>query len=155
MVKFYKLRLNTLALGLGLWLAVVSVAGGANQPALKDVLAKNFLIGAALNDDVVSGKDPDAAAIARQQFNTITAENVMKWEKIHPQPDKYDFEPADRYAELFSIFMRHKNTISRVTLWDVYDKTSCLNNWPVRGRMDYPLLFDRGCKPKFAFNAVV
>jgi beta-xylosidase/GH35 family endo-1,4-beta-xylanase len=372
-MKFNKLKLNTITLGLGLWLAIVSVASCANQPALKDVLAKDFLIGAALNDDVVSGKDAGAAAIARQQFNTITAENVMKWEKIHPQPDKYDFEPADRfvafgeknnmfvvghtllwhqqipasvfedkdgkllgrdamlarmkdhiftvmgrykgrvkgwdvvnealedegplrktkwietigedfiakafeyaheadpdaelyyndysldkpakrdaavrlvkdlkskglridgvgiqghwgmnyptseeleafinaiaalgvkvmvtemdidvlpsaydykgaditknvelrkelnpypdglpdemqkkladrYAGLFAIFLKHKGTISRVTLWGVYDKTSWLNNWPVKGRTSYPLLFDRNYQPKPAFDAVI
>jgi endo-1,4-beta-xylanase len=98
-MKFYSLKLNTITLGLGLWLAVVSAASCANQPALKDVYAEHFLIGAALNDDIASGKDAGAAAIAAGQFNTITAENVMKWEKIHPQPDKYDFQAADRFVE--------------------------------------------------------
>jgi endo-1,4-beta-xylanase len=70
-----------------------------NVPALKDVFAKTFLIGAAVNDDVVSGKDPQAAAIVEKQFNTITAENVMKWMVIHPEPNKYDFAAADRFVE--------------------------------------------------------
>jgi endo-1,4-beta-xylanase len=357
-------------------LVAASVAGCSTQPALKDVFAKDFLIGGALNDDLVSGKDPSAAAIAEKHFSTITAENVMKWVHIHPEPNKYDFsasdrfvdfgqknnmfivghtlvwhwqtpkwvfqnpdggdtdretllarikdhistvvghykgrvngwdvvnealddngqfrktkwleiigedfiakafeyaheadpnaelyyndfslenpakrdgcirlvkdlqskgiridgvgvqgqawplEPdaplrenledfinavsalgvkvmitemcidvlpkafdrmgadiklraelreelnpyvdglpdrmqkklADRYAELFSIFHKHADKISRVTFWGVYDKTSWLNNWPVRGRTNYPLLFDRNYKPKPAFYAVV
>jgi endo-1,4-beta-xylanase len=98
-MKLNLFKLNTITLALGLWLAVVSTASCANQPSLKAVYAKHFLVGAALNDDIASGKDAGAAAIAAQQFNTITAENVMKWEKIHPQPDKYDFQAADRFVE--------------------------------------------------------
>ncbi len=33
--------------------------------------------------------------------------------------------------------------------------TRGLNNWPVRGRTSYPLLFDRNGQPKLAFNAVI
>ncbi len=70
-----------------------------DQPALKDVFEKYFLIGAALNDDVASGKDSQAAKIVEKQFNTITAENVMKWEKIHPGLNKYDFDASDRFVD--------------------------------------------------------
>ena len=70
-------------------------------------------------------------------------------------PTEMQKKLADRYAELFSIFHKHADKISRVTLWGVYDKTSWLNNWPVRGRTNYPLLFDRNYKPKPAFYAVV
>jgi len=71
----------------------------AQQPALKDVYANDFLIGGALNDDVVNGKDPNAAAIAEKHFSTITAENVMKWVHIHPEPNKYDFSASDRFVD--------------------------------------------------------
>jgi len=37
----------------------------------------------------------------------------------------------------------------------VTDRDSWLNNWPVRGRTNYPLLFDRDGRPKPAFAAVV
>ena len=76
----------------------VSCFADANMPALKDVFKKDFLIGAAFNDDVVSGKDPKAAAIVEKHCNTITPENVMKWELIHPEPNKYDFAAADRFV---------------------------------------------------------
>lgn len=79
--------------------------------------------------------------------------------KLNPYPDGL---PADmqeklakRYAEFFSMFHKYADNISRVTFWGVQDGTSWRNNWPVKGRTDYPLLFDRNCKPKPAFEAVV
>jgi endo-1,4-beta-xylanase len=70
-------------------------------------------------------------------------------------PKKVQKQMADRYAELFSVFLKNADKISRVTLWGVYDGTSWLNNWPVPGRTSYPLLFDRNYQPKPAFFAVV
>ncbi|HEX4119484.1 MAG TPA: endo-1,4-beta-xylanase [Verrucomicrobiae bacterium] len=58
---------------------------------------------------------------------------------------------ADRYAELFKVFLNHRGTITRVTFWGVGDGDSWLN----RGRKNYPLLFDRQYQPKPAFNAVI
>jgi endo-1,4-beta-xylanase len=54
----------------------------------------------------------------------------------------------NRYLDFFKVFLKHKDVISRVTLWGVTDRDSWKNNWPVRGRTDYPLLFDRNFKPK-------
>jgi len=73
--------------------------GGSDKPALKDVFAGHFLIGGAFNRNLVSGKDPNAAAIAIKHFNTATSENDMKWSLIHPQPDQYNWEPADRFVD--------------------------------------------------------
>lgn len=74
---------------------------GANDelPVLKEVFKNHFLIGGALNDNVVSGNEPEAAFIVERQYNTITAENVMKWALIHPKPNKYSFDAADRFIE--------------------------------------------------------
>jgi endo-1,4-beta-xylanase len=79
--------------------AVVSCGNGATStPALRDAFKNDFLIGAALNDNVVNGKDPNAAAVVGRHFNAITAENVMKWQIIHPELDRYNFEAADRFV---------------------------------------------------------
>jgi endo-1,4-beta-xylanase len=51
--------------------------------------------------------------------------------------------------------VKHAPHIDRVTFWGVDDGDSWLNNWPVRGRSNYPLLFDRNGAPKPAFDAVV
>ena len=43
---------------------------------------------------------PSARARSQRQFNTITPENVLKWENVHPRPGVYDFAPADRYVDV-------------------------------------------------------
>jgi xylan 1,4-beta-xylosidase len=74
-------------------------ANDSSKPALKDVFEEHFLIGGAFNRRLVSDKDPNAAAIAIKHFNTATAENDMKWSLIHPEPNEYNWEPADRFVE--------------------------------------------------------
>jgi endo-1,4-beta-xylanase len=66
-------------------------------------------------------------------------------------PDSVQQALARRYADLFSVFLKHRNEISLVTFWGVTDGDSWLN----RGRMNYPLLFDRNWQPKPAFDAVI
>jgi endo-1,4-beta-xylanase len=53
-----------------------------------------------------------------------------------------------RYADFFRLFLKHHDKISRVTLWGVSDGDSWCNDWPMPGRTDYPLLFDRQHQPK-------
>ncbi len=80
--------------------ATVTSAECAEQPSLKDVFMDDFYIGTALNYDQISGKEPNAIAIVEKHFNSITPENILKWEKVHPQPERYNFEPADRFVAL-------------------------------------------------------
>ena len=69
--------------------------------------------------------------------------------------DSIQTQLSHAYADLFRLFMKYKAVISRVTFWGVHDGQSWLNNFPVRGRTNYPLLFDRQYQPKPAFYAVV
>jgi endo-1,4-beta-xylanase len=62
---------------------------------------------------------------------------------------------AQRYADLFRVYLKHRDVIERVTFWGVADSDSWLNNWPIRGRTNHPLLFDRLGQPKPAFSAVI
>lgn len=48
-----------------------------------------------------------------------------------------------RWLDHFNIYKRHADQISRINLWGIADNNSWLNNWPVHGRTNYPLLFDR------------
>jgi endo-1,4-beta-xylanase len=73
-------------------------AGLVAQPALKEVFQGMFLIGTAMNPAQVRGQDAKGAAIVQKHFNTITAENAMKWERIHPAPGRYEFELADEFV---------------------------------------------------------
>jgi len=70
-------------------------------------------------------------------------------------PREVQQQLTKRYADLFAVFWKHRDVLNRVTFWGTTDKTSWLNNWPVRGRTSYPLLFDRQGKPKPAFYAVL
>jgi endo-1,4-beta-xylanase len=80
-------------------LLTAGLCEGAGIQVLKDVFAKDFLIGMAVNDNVVCGNDVNAAEIVKKYCNTITAENVMKWAIIHPEPNRFDFAAADRFVE--------------------------------------------------------
>jgi endo-1,4-beta-xylanase len=81
-----------------LMIGAVSYVSGQNVPALKDVFKGTFLIGGALNRNVVTGQDPNAAAIAEKHFSTATPENDLKWQLVHPQLNQYNWEPADSYV---------------------------------------------------------
>lgn len=78
---------------------------------------------------------------------------------LNPYPDglpaQMEQELANRYAQLFAIYLKHRDALDRVTLWGVTDGQSWLNNWPIRGRTSYPLLFDRNGLPKPARDAVI
>jgi endo-1,4-beta-xylanase len=112
-------------------------------------------------------------AFAQTGANVMISEldiNVLPWpangEKTktlrpedNPYPDKLPAEMqqklADRYADLFRLFVEHADKITRVSFWGTTDGYSWLNNWPAKGRTNHALLFDRQGKPKPAFHAVI
>jgi endo-1,4-beta-xylanase len=66
---------------------------------LKDAYKDDFLIGVAINRSQIFEEDQRGAPIITAQFNSITPENILKWEWVHPQPGEYDFSAPDRYVE--------------------------------------------------------
>ena len=66
-------------------------------------------------------------------------------------PEEVQHQLARRYADVFRVFLKHRDAVTRVTFWGLSDADSWLN----RGRMNYPLLWDRQRQPKPAFAAVV
>lgn len=70
-------------------------------------------------------------------------------------PDSVSRALAKRYADLFDVYLRHRDAIDRITFWGVADGDSWLNSWPVRGRTSYPLIFDRQHRAKAAFDAIM
>jgi endo-1,4-beta-xylanase len=80
---------------------VPEVSGGSiEKPTLKDVFKNDFHIGVALSLDQILGKEPKTLEIVGKHFNSITPENILKWEEVHPEPDKYNFDAVDRFVEL-------------------------------------------------------
>lgn len=70
-------------------------------------------------------------------------------------PDYMLQKQAKRYEDIFKLFLKHEDKISRVTFWGVTDKTSWLNDWPIKGRTNYPLLFDRSYQSKEAYQSIL
>jgi endo-1,4-beta-xylanase len=78
---------------------VTALAGKyVDRPALKDVFGDDFYVGVALSLAQISGNEPTATSLVARHFNSITPENILKWEEVHPEPNKYNFGPADRYV---------------------------------------------------------
>ena len=89
-------------------------------------------------------------------------QNFSKFEgdpKMDPYPKalpkSVEKQLAKRYEDIFKLFVKHQDKISRVTFWGVMDKHSWLNDWPIKGRTNYPLLFDRNYQPKKAYNKLI
>ncbi|CAH8283810.1 endo-1,4-beta-xylanase [Mariniflexile fucanivorans] len=78
---------------------------------------------------------------------------------MNPYPDKLpdsaQIQLANHYKDIFSLFLKHKDKIDRVTFWGVNDGQSWLNYWPINGRTNHPLLFDRDFQPKTAYDSVI
>ena len=70
-------------------------------------------------------------------------------------PDSLQLKLAQRYKDIFDLFLKHEDKISRVTFWGMNDGHSWLNNWPIKGRTNYPLLFDRKNRSKKAYDSVL
>jgi endo-1,4-beta-xylanase len=62
---------------------------------------------------------------------------------------------ADYYGRIFAVVLKHRANVSRVTFWGTHDGTSWLNEWPVVGRTDHALLWDRNLGPKPALRSVL
>lgn len=70
-------------------------------------------------------------------------------------PAEIEKKLADRYAELFEIFFKKRDKIDRVTLWGLDDGMSWKNDYPIPGRINYPLLYRRDKSPKPALDAIL
>jgi len=62
---------------------------------------------------------------------------------------------AERYGQIFRLFKEYGEHIESVTFWGAADDYTWLDNFPVRGRKNWPFLFDAGHRPKPSFREVV
>ena len=87
-------------------------------------------------------KEHNARERKVQDYDTVfTAEKELKQMEV--------------YKNCFELFKKYKKSVSSVTFWNISDRRSWLDNFPVRGRKDYPLLFDAQLKPKKVYWEVV
>src|SRR6187401_3161811 len=70
-------------------------------------------------------------------------------------PDSIQTILTKRYEEFFSIFYNRRDKIARVTVWGIHDGMSWKNGYPIPGRTNYPLLWDRKRLAKPALTAIL
>ena len=71
-----------------------------DQNSLKELFKSKFKIGVALNKNQIRQKKQKENALIKKEFSSLTAENIMKWEEIHPKKDKYNFKISDLLVKL-------------------------------------------------------
>ena len=90
--------------------------------------------------------------------------SIYPWEKNprkrkEGESDKLTQELELRQAEFYKMAFRllrdYKESITAVTFWNISDRKTWLDVYPVQGRKNYPLLFDVNLKPKKAYWEVV
>lgn len=85
---------------------------------------RGLLVGTAVDPDWMD--DPAYAALLAREFNLLTPENAMKFEVVHPEPERYDFQAADAvmaFAEAHNMQVR-----GHTLVWD-----SQLPEWVLQG----------------------
>ncbi len=138
---------------------------GLNYPKREYITAAIDSFAAAGVKVMITELDVDVLPFTRegQVIGTGMSDPQFQLEEFRAFLDPYrDGLPADvdralaeRYRELFALFYSKRDKIARVTLWGVHDGMSWKNGYPVPGRTNYPLLFDRAWRPKSAFEAVL
>ena len=98
----------------------------------------------------------DMSALPTVNMGANVADTEEYQAKLNPYPDGLPEEPAaiwnGRMKDFMDLFIKHSDKVQRVTAWGISDRDSWKNNWPVRGRTEYPLLFDRNHEMKPFLN---
>jgi endo-1,4-beta-xylanase len=132
---------------------------GLDYPSLKEIEDSLNAFAALKVPVMITEMDITVLPAGWEQRGADITQNVQLRKELNPYADGLPADMqqklADRYGELFAVLVKHADNISRVTFWGVHDGQSWRNHWPVRGRTDYPLLFNRQGRPKPAFDAVI
>lgn len=94
----------------------------------------------------------DMSALPTIDMGANVSDTVAYQQMLNPYteglPDSVSTIWNSRMDTVFAIALRHADVITRITAWGVTDADSWKNDWPMKGRKEYPLLFDRNCQPK-------
>ncbi len=89
----------------------------------------------------------DMSALPSVNTGANVSETEEYKESLNPYPNGLPEEVAAewnaRMTKFFEIVDKYKDHVKRVTAWGVTDEDSWKNNWPIPGRTDYCLWFDR------------
>lgn len=94
----------------------------------------------------------DMTALPTVTHSANVSDTVAEKPNLNPYPDGLPADVAqawnDRMEKMMDLLVKHSDDISRVTVWGLSDADTWRNDWPVAGRTDYPLLFDRNHEMK-------
>ena len=94
----------------------------------------------------------DMDAIPTVSFGASVEDEAAYSAQMNPYPEALPDSVSkiwnDRMTQVFSIYEKYQDHICRVTVWGVQDGDSWKNDWPMKGRTNYPLLFDRNYEMK-------
>lgn len=129
------------------------------SPTLEAIDASLEAFASAGVEVLVSELDVDVLPAAYENQGADLSLNAELSARLNPYPDCLPRgvaeQAARRWADIFEVFLKHSESLHSVTLWGVSDGHSWLNNWPVRGRTNHALLFDRQLRPKLAWQSVI
>ena len=77
-------------------------AKSLDDSGLAEVFKDDFRVGTAISTDTLANNNKKMLALIAQEFNTITAENDMKWEMMRPSLDQWNWKLADRFVDFGS-----------------------------------------------------
>lgn len=130
-----------------------------NSPTMaeyENAIVKYAASGVKIN---ITELDISALPVPKGQSGANIADTFAYNKEINPYvnglPRDVEEKWENRYADFFSLFLKHKDKIRRVTLWGVTDSQSWKNDFPVKGRTDYPLFFDRNCNAKPVVEKII
>jgi endo-1,4-beta-xylanase len=75
-------------------------------------------------------------------------------QETQPFTEALDILQAEKYKSYFEVLHKNAGKVTSVTFWGLDDGRSWLNSFPVRGRKDYPMIFDSQSKPKRSYYSI-
>ena len=136
----------------GLRIDAIGMQGhmGMDYPTLEEFEASLLAFANTGIKVIITEWDMSALPTVRQSANITDTIAFRKAMNPYPNglPDSVSIQWNQRMKNFFQLFLKHADKITRVTAWGVSDGESWKNNFPVKGRTEYPLLFDRNYKPK-------
>lgn len=103
--------------------------------------------------------DIDVLPVAWEHTGAEISDSFTYSDELNPYPTGLPIavqrQLSDRYVEFFKLFLKYRDDIERVTFWGTGDAESWKNNFPVVGRVNYPLLFDRNYEKKISYHSLV
>lgn len=131
---------------------------GINDPSIEEY-EQAILKYAELGKVMITELDISVLPWPFEYFTADVNLNVDMQEKYNPYrnglPDSVQQAFTARVLSLFELFLKHSDKIDRITFWGVHDAQSWKNYWPMPGRTDYPLLFDRNYAAKPVVQEII